>query len=198
MRGFGYALFYLGGNDMKKFLTFVIIVVVIIAIANYVTKKLKTDDGLPVDSYEDYMDDYLEDDDKSEPTTATEADEELTTESTTEAATTTEKVTTEATTIKATTEKATEAKAGGIRSEFKEAMDKYEEFYDEYCEFMKEYEKNPSDWNLLLKYTEMMSTLVDMESSFSKWGEEELSNEELQYYVEVQARITNKLLEAAQ
>lgn len=183
---------------MKKFLTFVIIVVVIIAIANYVTKKLKTDDGLPVDSYEDYMDDYLEDDDKSEPTTATEADEELTTESTTEAATTTEKVTTEATTIKATTEKATEAKAGGIRSEFKEAMDKYEEFYDEYCEFMKEYEKNPSDWNLLLKYTEMMSTLVDMESSFSKWGEEELSNEELQYYVEVQARITNKLLEAAQ
>lgn len=33
----------------------------------------------------------------------------------------------------------------GLRPEFKEAMDAYEDFYGEYCDFMVKYKENPSD-----------------------------------------------------
>ncbi len=123
------------------------------------------------------------------------------TEATTTEATTTEETTTEATTTTKETDTETTTKANadsGIRSDFKKAMDDYEEFYDEYCEFIEEFEKNPSDWQLLIKYAEMMADLAEMETSFSKWESEDLTNEELQYYLEVQTRVTNKLLDVAQ
>ncbi|MEY8233618.1 leucine-rich repeat domain-containing protein [Oscillospiraceae bacterium 50-16] len=85
----------------------------------------------------------------------------------------------------------------GIRPEFKEAMDSYEAFYDEYCAFMKQYSANPTDLTLLGKYTDMLSRLADMDEKFEAWESEDLSNEELKYYLEVSNRITAKLLDAA-
>lgn len=84
----------------------------------------------------------------------------------------------------------------GIRPEFKEAMDSYEAFYDEYCEFMEKYKENPSDLNLLAEYAEMMEKLEDMNKKFEAWGDDDLSDAELKYYLEVNDRIAQKLIDA--
>lgn len=85
----------------------------------------------------------------------------------------------------------------GMRPEFKEAMDAYEAFYDEYCAFMAEYKENPSDMTLLLKYSEMMTKVVEMDEAFTKWDDEDLNSEELKYYLEVNNRVMQKLIDVA-
>ena len=44
----------------------------------------------------------------------------------------------------------------------------------------------------------MMSTSADMSEKFDAWDEEDLNEAELKYYLEVEARVTQMLLEAAQ
>lgn len=83
----------------------------------------------------------------------------------------------------------------GMRPEFKEAMDAYEAFYDEYCAFMAEYKENPSDMTLLLKYSEMMTKVVEMDEAFNKWDDEDLNSEELKYYLEVNNRVMQKMVD---
>lgn len=86
----------------------------------------------------------------------------------------------------------------GIRPEFKEAMDSYEEFFEEYVSFMKEYAAadNPLSmlddyYDYMLQYTETMVKLAELENS-------EMSTEEALYYAEVSLRISQKLLEVAE
>jgi len=84
----------------------------------------------------------------------------------------------------------------GIRPEFKEAMDAYEAFYNEYCEFMKEFNDNPSDLMLLVEYAEMVSKAEEMDEAFEAWDEDELSSEELKYYLDVTNRVLKMMLDA--
>ena len=88
--------------------------------------------------------------------------------------------------------------ADGIRPEFKEAMDAYEAFYDEYCEILKEYKANPSDLTILGKYTEMLSKLEEMTKAFEAWDEDEMSAEELKYYLDVNNRVVQKMIGVTQ
>lgn len=90
---------------------------------------------------------------------------------------------------------AEESAPSGIRPEFKEAMDSYEAFYDEYCELMAEYADNPTDIVLLGKYAAMMEKAQDMEEKFAAWEEDEMSSEELKYYLDVNNRIQKKLID---
>lgn len=83
----------------------------------------------------------------------------------------------------------------GMRPEFKEAMDQYEAFYNEYCDFMKKFNANSSDLTLLTKYADMLGKLSAMDEKFDAWEGEDMNDAELQYYLEVQSRITAKLLE---
>jgi len=83
----------------------------------------------------------------------------------------------------------------GMRKDFKEAMDSYEEFYDSYVDFMKSY--NASDLTMLAKYTELLSKTAEMDKKFAKWESEDLNDAELAYYIDVQARVSKKLLEVA-
>jgi hypothetical protein len=83
----------------------------------------------------------------------------------------------------------------GMRKDFKDAMDSYEAFIDEYVAFMKKYSDNPSDVGLLADYTKYMSKYADMVEKFDKWESEDLSDAELAYYIDVQARVSEKLLE---
>lgn len=83
---------------------------------------------------------------------------------------------------------------GGLRPEFKEAMDSYEAFFDDYCDFLEQYQQNPSDLELLAEYSEMLTKLSEMEASFGEWKEADMSKEELAYYLEVSNRITQELL----
>lgn len=85
----------------------------------------------------------------------------------------------------------------GMRPEFKEAMDSYEAFYDEYCDFLQEYEKNPTDLKLIMEYAGMVSKLADMEEKFEEWEDEDLNNAEMKYYLEVNNRISQKLIDIA-
>ncbi len=85
----------------------------------------------------------------------------------------------------------------GIRPEFKEAMDSYEAFYTEYCEFMKEYSENPTDLTLLAKYADMLAKAEEMNEAFEAWDEDELSNEELKYYLDVNNRVMKMLVDVA-
>ncbi len=83
----------------------------------------------------------------------------------------------------------------GMRPEFKEAMDSYEEFYENYCEVMKAYSNNPTDLSILTEYAELMQKSVEMSEKFEAWDEEEMNNAELMYYLDVNGRVTQMLLE---
>lgn len=91
-----------------------------------------------------------------------------------------------------------ENRIDGMRPEFKEAMDSYEAFFDEYCEFMKAYDAGSTDLKLLAEYTDFMQQAAEVSADFAKWQEEESMNEaEILYYAQVNARVSEKLAEAA-
>ena len=92
---------------------------------------------------------------------------------------------------------AKESNSAGIRPDFKTAMDSYEKFFDEYVAIMKKYANNPSDTSILADYTKYMGKYAQMMSDFEKWESEDMNDAELAYYLEVQGRITKKLLEVS-
>ena len=83
----------------------------------------------------------------------------------------------------------------GMRPEFVEAMNSYEDFYMEYCDFFEEYNKDPSNMTLLAKYMELMTKATEMDQAFEEWENGDLNNEELKYYLEVQNRVMQRLLD---
>lgn len=86
----------------------------------------------------------------------------------------------------------------GMRPEFKEAMDAYEEFMNEYCEFMEKYAASDgTDLGLLADYATYMSKYAEAMEAFEKWDGEDLNAAETAYYIEVQTRINKKLLAVA-
>ena len=85
----------------------------------------------------------------------------------------------------------------GVTPEFKEAMDSYEAFFDEYCEFMKAMSDDPTNFNYLLEYADMMTQYTDTMEKLDAIDETELSPADDAYYIEAMARINVKLLEAA-
>ena len=88
-------------------------------------------------------------------------------------------------------------KSAGVRSDFKTAMDSYEKFFDEYVAIMKKYANNPGDTSILADYSKYMGKYAQMMSDFEKWESEDMNDAELAYYLEVQGRITKKLLEVS-
>lgn len=96
------------------------------------------------------------------------------------------------------TSKPAEANASGLRSDFKEAMDNYESFMNDYVDFMKKYKANPTDLSLITDYATYISKYNELSQSFEKWNSSDMNDAEKAYYIEVQTRVNNKLLEAAQ
>ena len=85
----------------------------------------------------------------------------------------------------------------GIRPEFKEALDSYEEFFDEYCAFMKKYSESDNSISMLADYVQYMAKYADAMSKLDSIDDGEMSDEELIYYTEVMTRINKKLSEIA-
>ncbi len=85
----------------------------------------------------------------------------------------------------------------GLRPEFKTAMDSYEAFYAEYCELLKQYKANPTDLSILTKYGQLMAKAEEMNKTFEAWDDGSLNNEELKYYLEVNNRVMQMMLDAA-
>lgn len=85
----------------------------------------------------------------------------------------------------------------GMRPEFKEAMDSYEDFFDEYCNFMKKYSESSDDLSLLADYTNYMSKYADTMAKLDALENEDLNDAEMKYYIEVMNRINEKLLDVS-
>ena len=83
----------------------------------------------------------------------------------------------------------------GIRPEFKEAMDSYEEFYKEYVDFLKRYESSDNALSMITDYMDYLSKYAEMGEKLDALNTSELSEEETAYYMEVMARITKLLSE---
>lgn len=87
----------------------------------------------------------------------------------------------------------------GMRPEFKEAMDSYEAFFDEYVAFMEKHAASDgSDLTLLTDYADYMSKYADMMADLEAWDSADMNTAETAYYIEVQSRISQKLLEVAE
>lgn len=96
------------------------------------------------------------------------------------------------------TSKPAEADASGLRSDFKEAMDNYESFMNDYVDFMKKYQANPTDLSLITDYATYINKYNELSQSFEKWDSSDMNDAETAYYLEVQTRVNNKLLEVSQ
>lgn len=83
--------------------------------------------------------------------------------------------------------------------DFKEVLDGYEKWVDNYCEFMKKY--NNAD---AVQMGEMMEDYIAYASDLAEWSAkidgydtENLSDEDVKYYLDVTNRCNKKLLEVA-
>jgi hypothetical protein len=85
-----------------------------------------------------------------------------------------------------------------LNPDFKAAMDSYEEFIDEYIAFMEKYMDNPNDMSLLSDYTNYLREYSECVKAFEKWEDEDLNPAERAYYIDVQMRVSKKLIEFAQ
>lgn len=85
----------------------------------------------------------------------------------------------------------------GIRPEFKEALDSYEDFFDEYCDFMKKFNESPDDLSLLGEYTEYLTQYSETMEKMESLDDGEMNDAEMKYYLEVTTRINQKLIDVA-
>lgn len=92
-------------------------------------------------------------------------------------------------------EKKDKTESDTIDPDFKAAMDSYEAFFDEYVAIMKKYKQNPTDMSILSDYTKYMEKYADTMKKFEEWESEDLNAAELAYYLDVQNRISKKMLE---
>lgn len=131
---------------------------------------------------------------------ALKAPEKTTTEITTNETTANETTPTETTTPSTSTETSKpSSETVGVSKEFKEAMDSYEKFFDEYVAFMKKYkESNGTDVSLLADYSRYMNQYAETMKKFEDMKDDDMNTAETAYYIEVQNRINQKLLEVAQ
>lgn len=81
----------------------------------------------------------------------------------------------------------------GVTPEFKKAMDKYEEFFDEYAEFMEKYANSDNPASMMKEYTEYMTKYTETMQAFSECEDEEMTEADALYYLEVQTRINQRL-----
>lgn len=95
------------------------------------------------------------------------------------------------------TKKSAENLVDGMRPEFKEAIDSYEDYFDEYCNFMKKYSESPDDLSLLGEYMEYLTQYSETMEKMDALNDGELNDAEMKYYLEVTNRINQKLLDVA-
>lgn len=89
----------------------------------------------------------------------------------------------------------TESESDSSFEQFKKTMDDYEAFMDSYCELLEKYNADPATFSA--EYLEMNQKYVTVMSELDEIDEDELTDEELQYYLEVMGRINTRLAEVA-
>ena len=79
--------------------------------------------------------------------------------------------------------------------DFKQMMDDYEAFMDSYCELMEKYNSDPGTY--MKEYLEMNAKYLKVMDELEELEDEDLTDEEMAYYLEVMNRINTKLAEVA-
>ena len=89
-------------------------------------------------------------------------------------------------------------KQNEVTPEFKQMMDNYEAFFDEYISFMEKLgdDNDSTDFSALGDYFSMLEKEAKIMSEMEAIDEKELSDADEAYYVEVTARISQKLMKA--
>lgn len=86
-----------------------------------------------------------------------------------------------------------------VDPEFKSALDQYEAFVDGYCDFLEAYLKADTDTQLSMmedyatwmsQYTEVMDAVRTLDAC-----QDEMTPAQLSYYVEVTARVSQRMIE---
>ena len=80
-----------------------------------------------------------------------------------------------------------------VSADFKATMDSYEEFFDQYVDFMQRYKENPTDTELLMEMSDMMTKEADILRKLEAMDQSTMTTAEAAYYLEVTARINQKL-----
>ena len=169
-----------GAKPKKKKKAVIILLILIVAFGSMIIFGDQGDND-PVESTSEIVENYISDNNNS-----TEIPE-VTTESTTIE-----------TTTKSTTTEKEDALVDGMRPEFKAAMDSYETFMTDYVDFMKKFEEDSSNLSILADYADYMKKYAEFVEDFEKWDDEEMNTAETAYYIDVQARVSKKLLEVAE
>ena len=81
-----------------------------------------------------------------------------------------------------------------VDPELKEFLDRYETFIDSYIDFMQEYKKNPTDLNLMMKYTSILQEYMEFVEAVEAYDSEDMSEADALYYAEVTLRCSQKML----
>lgn len=95
-------------------------------------------------------------------------------------------------------QESSKADSGLVTPSFKEAMDSYEKFFDEYIAFMKKYKESENPLDMMSEYSDYMKQYAETMQKMGELEDEELTDADAIYYLEVTARINKKLLEVAQ
>lgn len=164
----------------------VVLIVALVICVLIISGKNKKIESL-TDEVHSYMyssnDDFdFDDDDDDEEEETTKKKEESTTKKQKEESTTKKK------------KEETTKKSSGVDPDLKKVLDGYEKFVNEYVDFMKEYTDNPS-LEAVAKYGKMMSDYAKHMDEIDDIDEDELSDEDYAYYIDVTARVSKKLLE---
>ena len=86
-----------------------------------------------------------------------------------------------------------EPDASAVDPDFKAMMDEYEAFFDKYVEFMQAYSENPTSVELMGQYSDLMSQYTETMNSIGEIDTSSLSPADSAYYLEVTARIYEKI-----
>lgn len=76
-------------------------------------------------------------------------------------------------------------------------MDGYEQFMNEYVEFMKKYKSSDNAAAMLADYSKMMASYAEWTAKYEAIDNDSLTAADSAYYLEVQARVLQKLSEIA-
>lgn len=77
-------------------------------------------------------------------------------------------------------------------------MDEYEAFFQGYCDFMKKFQEDPSNLSLMSEYVDVIKQYTEAVSALDAIETNELTEDEILYYLDVTARIEGMLAEVAQ
>lgn len=87
--------------------------------------------------------------------------------------------------------------ASNVTPELKEFLDSYEAYIDRYIAFMKEYQDSGYSASMMNDYLAILEEYSNFTEKAESYDEDNMSDEDLAYYVEVIGRVSQKLLSAS-